>query len=430
VPGDSVLKGQTANLFVHTFPVLCIARTALRLDTRVTLSPSRPSLTSLQRARLSTATCFFVFGALLSSWVSRIPVVQHQLHLNSAQLGIALLGAPIGQVLALQLMPGFVHRWSSASAARWAVSAAGGCLIILGLARNLTELTVGLALFGAALGALDISMNTQGVAVERRYERPIMSGLHGVYSVGVLAGSSLGALAAALGVDPLAHFTVVACLFTAGTAFGTRDLLGPSADDVVDAGSGAPTTPSRGIRLREHPVLIAAGVVAFCSLFAEGAVDNWSGVFLHQVRHSSFAIAPLGLAMTSIGMAIGRFTGDAVIARWGRSATLFGSSLLSSGGMLIALVGGSVPAALAGYAVFGLGVATIVPIAFTVAGNTAGVPPAWALARASTMGYVGQLSSPAVIGLVAHATGLATALVIPTVLLLAVAPLSRIAGRR
>jgi fucose permease len=392
--------------------------------------PRMPRPTPLRRAALSTAACFFVFGALLSSWVSRIPVIQHQLHLNSAQLGIALLGAPVGQVIAMALIPGLVHRWSSATAARWAAAATAGSLILIGLARNLAELTACLVLLGLALGALDTCMNTQGVAVEREYGRPVMSRLHGVYSIGVLAGSSLGAIAAALGVDPLAHFAFAAVLFTLVTVFGTRGLLGASADDVVDAQPGASTVPARPFRLREHPGLIIVGVIAFCALFAEGAADNWSGVFLHQVRHSSYAIAPLGTAMTGIGMAIGRFSGDAVITRYGRPRTLLYGALISSGGMLLALVGNSIPAALAGYAVFGLGIATLVPIAFTIAGNTAGVSPTWALSRASAMGYVGQLSSPALIGIVAHSTGLTTALIIPTVLLLAIAPLSRFAAAR
>jgi MFS family permease len=137
-------------------------------------------MTPLQRARLSTAVCFFVFGALLSTWVSRIPVVQHELQLNNAELGIALIGAPVGQVLAMGLTPRFVHRFSSATTSRWAAVATGGCVVLLGLAGNLVVLTVFLVLFGFALGTLDICMNTQGVAVERGYARPIMSGLHGV----------------------------------------------------------------------------------------------------------------------------------------------------------------------------------------------------------------------------------------------------------
>jgi fucose permease len=370
-----------------------------------------------------------VFGALLATWVSRIPLIQNKLHLSNAELGVALLGAPVGQVLAMGLTPRFVHRWSSATTARWATLATGGCTVLLGLAGGLTTLTLFLVLFGFALGTLDICMNTQGVAVERRYGRPVMSGLHGVYSVGVLVGAALGAAAAALGVEPVAHFAAASCLFELVAVLGTRDLLGRSADVAIDSTSDQ-AIPQRRPRLRQHPTLIAVGVVAFCSLFAEGAVDNWSGVFLHQVEHSSFGIAPLGTAMTGVGMAIGRFAGDGVIAHWGRAKTLLWASLVASAGMVLAVAGGSVPAALAGYALFGLGVATIVPIAFTVAGNTLGVTPAWALSRVSTMAYAGQLSSPAVIGLVAHTTGLSWALAIPAMLLVVVAPLSRVARGR
>ena len=151
---------------------------------------------------------------------------------------------------------------------------------------------------------------------------------------------------------------------------------------------------------------------------------------MHQVEHASYGLAPLGTAMIGVGMAIGRFAGDGVIARWGRAKTLFWASLVASGGIVLAVAGGSVPAALAGYAVFGLGVATIVPISFTVAGNVSGVAPAWGLSRVSTMAYVGQLASPAIIGLVAHATGLSWALAIPAMLLVVVAPLSRVARGR
>ncbi len=385
-------------------------------------------LTPLQRARISTATVFFVFGALLATWVSRIPVIQSKLHLSNAELGIALLGAPVGQLLAMGVTPRFVHRWSSATAARWAILATGGCTILLGLAGSLSTLTLFLVLFGFTLGTLDICMNTQAVAVERRYGRPVMSGLHGVYSVGVLVGAAFGAAAAGLGVVPVAHFAVAACVLGLVAVVGARDLLGRSAD-VANATTDS-STAGRRPRLREHPTLIAVGMVAFCSLFAEGAADNWSGVFLHQVEHASFGLAPLGTAMVGVGMAIGRFAGDGVIARWGRAKTLFWASLVASGGIVLALAGGSVPAALAGYAVFGLGVATIVPISFTVAGNTSGVAPAWALSRVSTMAYVGQLSSPAIIGLVAHTTGLSWALAIPAMLLVVVAPLSRVARGR
>jgi predicted MFS family arabinose efflux permease len=390
-----------------------------------------PPQPELRKARLSTAACFFVFGALLSTWVSRIPVIQHALGLNDAQLGLALLGAPIGQVVSMQVGTGLVSRWTSAVTARRAAVACAIALSLLGLARSPAELAGFLVLLGLALGTLDIAMNTQGVAVERGFDRPILSGLHGVYNVGVLAGALLGSLAAGLGIDPLAHFIAAAAIFSVVTLTGTRSLLGPVADATVEVDVGDPNfDPARGRQLRHHPVLVAAGVVAFCSFFAEGAVDNWSGVFLHQVRNASYGLAPLGIALCGIGMAIGRFLGDAIITRWGRAQTLVCAGLVASAGLSMSLLGTSVVLALCGYAIFGIGAATIVPIAFTIAGNTPNVSPPWALSRVSTMGYLGQLTSPAIVGLVAHATSLSWALAIPAVLCVAVVPLSRVARRR
>ena len=385
-------------------------------------------MTELGRARISVGVCFFVFGALLSTWVSRIPAIQHHLHLDSAELGLSELGLPVGQVVAMQMVAGLVRRWTSATSAAGAVVATGVSVILIGLARSPVALAVFLGLLGVALGVLDTCMNTQAVAAERRAGRPIMSSFHGVYSVGVLVGARLGSVAAGLGIAPLEHFVLAAVLVIALAGLGTRWLIGPDADGLDHARLEPGAT--RPARLRAHPLLIAIGLIAFCSLFAEGAVENWSGVFLHQVRHASYRLAPLGVAGCGIGMALGRFTGDALIARSGRTTVLAASTILAVAGMIIALLGGSLGASLAGYTLFGLGIATIVPIAFTVAGNTAGVPPAWAISRASTIGYAGQLASPAIIGLVAARVGLTAALVIPAVLLIVIVPVALIVRPR
>jgi MFS family permease len=178
------------------------------------------------------------------------------------------------------------------------------------------------------------------------------------------------------------------------------------------------------MRLRDHPRLIAVGAIAACSFFAEGAVDSWSGVLLHNVHHASYAVASLGLTLAGVGLTVGRFTGDAVIARFGRRRTIAWSGCIASGGIALALAGGSSATALVGFGCFGIGVATIVPTAFYVAGNTRRVPPVWGLAQVTTMGYAGLLSSPTVIGFVSHAAGLTWALAIPATLLLLVPALS------
>ena len=386
----------------------------------------------LHPARRGVTLVFFVYGGVLATWVSRLPLIKQELGLNTAELSVALLGSPVGLILATQLASALVRRWTSATVTRWASVAACAAMTLPAFAWSLGSLACALFLLGMSLGTLDIAMNTQGVAIERGYDRPIMSGIHGSYSVGVLAGASVGALAAHFDVDPRVHFVVAAvCLAVLGI-LGSGPLLGAEAD-TGSVPDDAAADPARRPALAHHPALIALGVIAFCCLFAEGAVDDWSGVYLHEEQGASLGIAPLGAAACGIGMATGRFAGDAVIARLGRPGTLWRASLIAGAGMTLAVFAPAPGVAIAGYGVLGLGVATIVPIAFTMAGNTAGVAPAWAISRVTTLGYVGLFSSPPVIGLVAQATGLAAALAIPAVLLLLVAPLSRVTtlgGRR
>jgi predicted MFS family arabinose efflux permease len=378
-----------------------------------------------RRARRGVTLVFLVYGGVLATWVSRIPLIKQNLGLDTAQLSLALLGSPLGLIVATQLVSALVGRFTSAAVTRWGVLAASAAMVLPSLAWSLGSLAGALFLLGMSLGSLDIAMNTQGVAIERGYARPIMSGIHGMYSVGVLAGALVGALAAHGGVDPRIHFSVAAVALAALGVAGSRSLLGAEADtaaELDDVGAGARVPP----RLAHHRALIALGVIAFCCLFAEGAVDDWSGVYLHEDQGASLGLAPLGAAACGIGMAVGRFGGDAVIAHYGRPATLWRAALIAGAGMTLAVVAPAPGVAIAGYGILGLGVATIVPIAFTLGGNAEGVPPAWGISRVTMLGYAGLFSSPPAIGLVAQATGLAAALAIPAVLLLLVAPLSRL----
>ena len=381
-----------------------------------------------RRARRGVTLVFFVYGAVLATWVSRIPLIKQDLGLDTAQLSLALLGSPVGLIVATQLVSALVGRFTSAAVTRWGVAAASAAMVLPSLAWNLGSLAAALFLLGMALGSLDIAMNTQGVAIERGYARPIMSGIHGMYSVGVLAGALVGALAAHAGVDPRVHFALAAAVLAALGVAASGSLLGAEADATAahgDAPAGARVPP----RLARHRALIALGAIAFCCLFAEGAVDDWSGVYLHEGQGASLGLAPLGAAACGIGMAVGRFGGDAVIARYGRPATLWRAALIAGAGMTLAVLAPGAGVAIAGYAILGLGVATIVPIAFTLGGTAEGVPPAWGISRVTMLGYAGLFSSPPAIGLVAQATGLAAALAIPAVLLVLVAPLSRLTTR-
>jgi fucose permease len=380
---------------------------------------------ALGPARRGVAIVFVVFGALAATWVSRLPLLKEHLGLSAGELSLALLASPIGLFLAVRVASPLVAKWTSGRVTRWGVAAGSAAMALPAFAWDLGSLAAALFVFGLAMGVLEIAMNTQAVAIERGFGRPIMSGIHGMYSIGMLLGAGVGALAAHADVDPRVHFVVAAGVLAALGMWTARWLLGPEADAPVEGSADA-----AGARFLEHPYLWAIGAVALCSFFAEGAVDDWSGVYLHEVQDASFAVAPLGAAACAVGMAVGRFCGDAVIARHGRWPTLRRTSLLAAAGMTVAVAAPTPAVAVAGYGVLGVGVATIVPIAFTLAGNTTGVPPVWAISRVTVLGYVGLFGSPPVIGAIAEAASLAAALVVPAILLALVAPLSRVARTR
>jgi fucose permease len=390
------------------------------METRLALGPARRGVTVV----------FFVFGALAATWVSRIPLIKDKLGLSAAELSLALLASPVGLLSAVLLVSTLVGRFTSGVVTRWAVLAASIAVVLPAFAWSLGSLAAALLAFGLSMGTLDTAMNTQAVAIERAYRKPIMSAIHGMFSVGMLFGAVVGAGAAHADVDPRLHFAAAAACLGALGIWQARSLLGPeadvplrSADEDLDQGTTRP-------RLADHPYLWVIGAIALCSLFAEGAVDDWSGVYLHEAQDASFAVAPLGTAACAIGMAVGRFCGDAVIARHGRQATLWRTSLIAAAGMTLAVVAGTPAVAIVGYGILGLGVATIVPIALTLAGSTNGVPPVWAVSRVTVIGYAGLFGSPPVIGLLAEATSLAAALIVPAVLLALVALLSRVARAR
>lgn len=371
----------------------------------------------LRRARLDAAAIFFAFGALLNTWLSRIPLIKEHLHLSTGELSIALFASPVGVVLALQVVPHAVSRVSSRTVIRWAMSVVCVALVLLGLAGSVYALGAALLLLGLGAGALDMAVNTQGVAIERRCGRPILSGLHAVYSVGTLAGALVGAGAAKLAISPLAHFATVAAVLLALSLLRSRALLGAEADAPIGATADQHVSSPR---LRNYPGLVMLGLVALCSFFTEGAVDNWSGIYLHETLRASLAAAPLAAAGFAIGMTAGRATGDALISRWGRAATMARVAAVASAAALVPALAGSAAVAIVGYAILGLASGAIVPLAFGVAGNVRGIAPAWAMSRVTTLGYIGFVASPPVMGFVAQATSLRAAFALLTPLMIAV----------
>jgi MFS family permease len=382
------------------------------------------------RARLAVTIVFSIHGATLATWVSRIPQIKAHLGLDEAQLGLALLGAPIGAVIAVRGAGWVVGRWGSRTGVRAAALGACASLVLPALVWNMVSLLAALVLLGTSLGLLDVAMNAQGVAVERAYRRPLMSGLHGAYSIGALVGAAMGSLVAKLGVPPLWHFAIAAAVLAIAGFAVFSWLLGPAADlppESDAAGAAAPTTMLARLRdsLGGFRAVLVLAIIGLCSFVGEGAVADWSGVYLRETLLADIGITGLGFAGMSVAMAFGRLIGDRLVERLGPVLVVRAGSVLATAGMAIAL---SIPhpwVAIAGFTLFGLGVAPMAPVTFSAAGNLPGVRASSAISRVTSIGYLGFLGAPPAIGFLAQAFGLRWALALAAVLVALILPLSR-----
>lgn len=375
-------------------------------------------IATLGRARIAVTVAFTVHGLLAAAWVVRIPQIKEHLGLSEGSMGVALLGAPIGVVAAVRFAGRIVARWGSRATTIAAGIAGAVSLIPLGFAWNLGALIFALLLLGASLGLMDVAMNAQGVAVERGYGRPLMSGLHGAYSIGALLAALAGSGAAYAGVPVPLHLAAAAAVLTALLAVGCRDLLDRSADALpglaehAGPGERAAAAPAAG-GSSSRWLLVMLGVIGLCSFVGEGAMADWSAIYLREDLGTGPGFAGLGYAGCAVAMTAGRLAGDRVVARFGPVPVLRAGSLVAAVGLGFGLAAGHPAAAVLGFTVFGLGVAVVAPVTFSAAGNIPGVPAAAGISRVTGVGYLGLLGGPPVIGFAAQGVGLAWALAVP-----------------
>ena len=382
------------------------------LDDRGTVAPR------VRTARWAVAAMFLVNGALLANWVARIPAVQQRLGLSAGALGIALLGMAIGALAAFPVTGLLIAHYGSRRVTTGAALVYCAAVPLPGLAPSLPLLMVALIALGAGNGAMDVAMNAQGVAVEARYGRPIMSSFHGLWSVGGFAGALVGGVAAGAGIAPFPHLLGAAVVLVIAALIASRWLLPVAAD----AHSGAPAFA------RPTRALLGLGVVAFCSALGEGAMADWSAVYLHTSLATSAAFAAAGYAGFSLAMTAGRLSGDRLTHRFGPVVLVRAGGLLAAVGLGVALVVGRSIPAVAGFALVGAGLSLVAPLVYSRAGRAPGVSAAAALAAVATMGYTGFLLGPPIIGAVAQALSLRDALGIIVLLGLAIAALARNVG--
>jgi MFS family permease len=364
---------------------------------------------SLQQVRVSVSLIFLIHGLIIATWASRIPAFQANLHLSPAVLGRSLMMAAIGSVFAMPVAGWLTNTFGSLSIVIGSTLGFGLSLPLIAESKTALSLSVALLFYGAMGGSMDVAMNTHAVMLEKRYQRHIMSSFHALFSLGGMAGSALGGLVASRVVPAGVHFWVSGIALVAMSILTFRSLPLPSelsdAEKMASAGTITWSVP-----------LGALALLAFSIMLVEGAIADWSAIYLRISVLTGPGLAALGYAVFSGAMAGGRLTGDYLTGKLGRGHLVRYGALFAASGLVFVLLFGNAGSALVGFACAGAGLATIIPNTFAAAGNIEGSAPGPSLAVVTTAGYVGFLAGPPLIGFVAQLSTIRAALWILVVL--------------
>ncbi|MFJ7969442.1 MFS transporter [Streptomyces sp. NPDC096324] len=367
---------------------------------------------SVRRSRTLLTGYFLGLGVVMAVWGARMPAVQHAAHLTTGSLSLVLLAAALGMVAGLQAGGRLARPERLPLLLIGGAVALAAALALLGQCRTLASLLAAALVFGAAHGVLDVAANTAAVRCQNAIGRPVMSSLHAAYSIGALGGAALAAAAAGQAHSTL-FLAVGVALMVSVLVAGPRTLALSGADHSTTSGL---QEAGRG---RAAGRVWLLGALAAASLLGEGAAADWAAVHVHAL-HAGAAVAASAFALYSTGMAIGRLTGDRLTTRFGAPAVVRTGAMLAAAGLATGVLADNMPAALAGWAVFGLGLSGAVPSLITAAGRHG----PRAVATVSVTGYLGLLAGPALIGALASATTLPTALLLPVLLAAALAALT------
>ncbi|MDX6248378.1 MAG: hypothetical protein QOF10_1738 [Kribbellaceae bacterium] len=375
-------------------------------------------LQAVRRARIAVATIFCVHGAVTGSFATRVPWIQEHAGVSAGQLGLALAFPAIGASLFMPLAARVTHRFGTRAAQRVLIALWTLALVLPSLASNLLLLCAALFVYGATAGMADVAMNALGVEIEHRLEKSIMSGLHGLWSVGALIGSGIGTIAAHLDVSAEVHHAAMALVLTVLGVLASQYVLNlhPAEDEEA---------PPRFALPPKSALLI--GAIGFCAVFAEGASLDWSAVYLRDILTSSPGVAAGATTGFALTMAVARIAGDAIVNRWGPVRTVRVSGVVATLGGLLVVLAPNPPIAMIGFGLLGLGIAVVVPLAFAAAGHS-GPNKSQAIAGVATVTYASGLVAPSIIGGIAQATNLTVSFIVVTVLtcgLAAFAPVLR-----
>ncbi|UNS95910.1 MFS transporter [Streptomyces tubbatahanensis] len=389
---------------------------------------SRPGR-EVRRARVAVSVVFAVHGTASGTFATRIPWLREHLDLSPGWLGLALVFMTAGASAAMPLSARLAHRYGPRRALAWVSLVCCAGLALPPLAPALGWLCLTLFLYGCGLGLMDVAMNAQGVRVEEAYGRSVMSGLHGLWSVGTLVGGAGGVLAAHAGLDGRVHLASAAPLLAALAVVaarwtpGTEPAAAPAGASALPAGGEGGTGGEDGTEAPPRFALptrgaLAIGLLGFCAVFAEGASMDWSGIYLADVTGAEPGLAASAYTAFACTMALARLSGDAVVRRFGPVATVRSGGVLAALGAALVVAARTPALAVAGFALIGVGIAVVVPLCFAAAGRTSATAPGQAIAGVATLAYASGLAAPAIVGWIAQTTTLSVSFGVVTALLL------------
>lgn len=351
----------------------------------------------LKRIRWAVSLFYFGMGLCFATWASRIPDIKASLHLSESDLGSILFALPFGQLMIMPFSGKLVTKYGSHKILLIALALYAIALTNLGLAEKPWQLSLGLFLFGIFGNLSNIAVNTQGVYTEGLFKRTIMSSFHGAWSTAGFSGALIGIAMLALKLSPFQHFVIAALIVFVLMAANYKYLI---------RAKEKKSSEKKKFFAKPDGVLLWLGIIGFCCMASEGVMFDWSGVYFKEIVKAPGPLVILGYTSFMIMMASGRFLGDRVIYKYGRKRVLQISGLLISTGLFTSVfLPYLIPSTLA-FMLVGLGVSTIVPTVYSIAGKNATVAPGEALTIVSSVSFLGFLMGPPVIGFIAEAAGL------------------------
>ncbi len=357
-------------------------------------SPDHPL--SPPKVRVMVTIFFFVSGFGFSTWASRIPTIQQQMHLNEAQLGAVLFALPVGLMATLPLTGVLLSRFDSRRIMMIGALLFNIMLCGIGFASYPWQLVVALFCFGSSRNLMNISVNAQSIGVQALYDRSIIARFHGVWSLAGFGGASLGAVMVSFSIAPAWHFLLVGGLLSVFCLYAFPGTL---------TQKPKPRERRPWFALPDR-ALARYGLISFASMACEGTMYDWSGIYFRKAVHASREVATLGFVVYMISMTLGRLTGDRLANQFGIRHMLFYSGLLISAGLLLATVLPYPLIAGLGFMLTGFGVSCVIPMIFSMAGRSEGMSSGSAIAAVSTVGYFGFLIVPPLVGSIAELAGL------------------------